>query len=272
MVVFTNVKKRDLHKLEDYLLSEGKTIYEELRLKKGKVTLILYTSGKLLLQGNQKEIEKVAKELQKLAIGKKQEGPDFVEESGWIIGSDESLKGDTFGGITVAAVKADANIRKKLKEIGVADSKTLDDEEIVKLAEKIRKVAACEVKSLYPQEYNSSPLALTHLLNKLHQECGDFLRPGKHIVDKFPGCQVGEVQEEKAESKYLEVAAASILARDAALKQLSSLSAQASFRIPKGSTHVQLGLVELQHRKLDFSQFVKLDFWNVKEFLKEKPL
>jgi ribonuclease HIII len=89
------------------------------------------------------------------------------------------------------------------------------------------------------------------------------------VVDKFPGCQVGEVQEEKAESKYLEVAAASILARDAALRQLNALSAQAGFHLPKGSTHVQLALVELKHRKLNFTQFVKINFWNVKDFLKE---
>jgi len=270
MVVFVSVKKEKLAKLKDYSEEEPKTIYEELRLKKGKVILILYTSGKLLLQGNRAEAEKVALELEALKVGKKEKQEDFLEEKGWVIGSDESLKGDTFGGITVAAVKADENIRKKLLEMGVADSKTLSDEEILHLADKIRKVAPCEVKSIYPQEYNESPLTITHWLNKLHHECAEYLQPGKHIVDKFPGCQVGEVHEEKAESKYLEVAAASILARDAALRQLNALSMQAGFHLPKGSTHVQLALVELKHRKLNFTQFVKMDFYNVKDFLKEK--
>ncbi len=270
MVVFTNVKKEDLEKLKGYLADEPKTIYEEARLKKGKVTLILYNSGKLLLQGNQEEAAKMVKELEKLKIGKKEEALEFLEESGWVIGSDESLKGDTFGGVTVAAVKADAKIRTKLKEMGVADSKTLSDEEVLRLADKIRKTAPCEVKSMFPEDYNASPLTITHTLNKMHQECAEYLKPGKHIVDKFPGCQVGEIQEEKAESKYLEVAAASILARDAALKQLNALSAQAGFHLPKGSTHVQLALMELKHRKLEFTKFVKMDFWNVKEFLKEE--
>jgi ribonuclease HIII len=106
----------------------------------------------------------------------------------------------------------------------------------------------------------------------LHEECASYLQPGKHVVDKYPGCSAGDLQEEKAESKYVEVAAASVLARDAALKQISSLSAMAGFRIPLGSTHVQLALIELRHRGLSFSKFVKLDFNNVKEMLKNEPL
>ena len=87
------------------------------------------------------------------------------------------------------------------------------------------------------------------------------------MVDKYPGCAVGDVAEEKAESKYVEVAAASVLARAAALKQLDYLSLQAGFTLPKGSTHVKLALHELQERKLEFRKFVKVHFANVKEFL-----
>ena len=77
------------------------------------------------------------------------------------------------------------------------------------------------------------------------------------------------MQVEKAESKYVEVAAASILARAAALQQLDYLSAQAGFRLPKGSTHVKLALFELKERGLDFRKFTKVDFANVKSFLQE---
>lgn len=272
MVVFTNVTKEKMRKikkyLQDYSEEEPKTIYEEVRLKKGKITLVLYNSGKLLLQGTSQDIEKLADELQKLKIGRREKPENFAEESGWIIGSDECLKGDTFGGIIVAAVKADSKIRKQLLELGVADSKKLSDHEVVRLAEHIKKIAPCEIKTLSPEEYNQHPGKMTLLLNHLHHQCGTFLKPGKHIVDKYPGCTVGEVQEEQAESKYVEVAAASILARDAALKQLNALSSQAGFRLPKGSSHVQIGLIELKQRKLDFSKFVKMDFWNVKEFIK----
>ncbi|MEK6853587.1 MAG: hypothetical protein AABX64_02795 [Nanoarchaeota archaeon] len=266
MTVFTDVTKESLQKLKGFSPEKIKTIYEELRLKKDGATLILYTSGKLLLQGRQDAVEKIARELEKKSVGDRTKPESFRKESGWIIGTDESLKGDTFGGLVVAGVKADNQLREKLIEIGVADSKTLADTEILVMAEKIKRTAPCEVRSVLAEEYNRVK-DVTALLNRLHQECAAYLLPGKHVVDKYPGCTVGEIQEEKAESKYAEVAAASILARAGALQQLDYLSAMAGFRIPKGSTHVKLALFELKERGLDFTKFVKTDFKNVKEFL-----
>jgi len=269
MTVFTNVKKEDLDKLKGWNKEAPKTIHELLRMKKNNLNLVLYTSGKLLLQGNKAEMETTVKEIEKLNLGNKEVGTRFVHESGWVIGSDEALKGDTFGGITVAAVKADEESRKKLVELGVKDSKKLSDHEIIHLAEKIRFLVPCEVKSILPEEYNAHAKRITSWLNTLHEQCASFLKPGLHVVDRYPGCNAGDLQEEKAESKYVEVAAASILARDAGLKQISTLSMMAGFRVPLGSTHVQLALEELRKRKHDFSKFVKMDFNNVKEFLKE---
>ena len=272
MVVFENVQKEDIKKLSSkgFCSLEPKTVYEEFRCSHEGVTLILYTSGKLVLQGQQEQVEKVAEKLRKLNLGSEIKPIIFRKETGWIIGSDEALKGDTFGGLVVAAVKADDAIREKLRELGVADSKNLSDVIILPLAEKIKQIAPCEVKSLLPEEYNRECTKegdITKLLNILHTECARFLFPGKHMVDKYPGCAVGDVAEEKAESKYVEVAAASVLARAAALKQLDYLSLQAGFTLPKGSTHVKLALHELQERKLEFRKFVKVHFANVKEFL-----
>ncbi|MEK6845462.1 MAG: hypothetical protein AABY26_01780 [Nanoarchaeota archaeon] len=269
MPVFTHVKKEELGKLKGYQKEPPKTSYEELRLKKSNVTLVLYTSGKLLLQGKPEDVAKIKIELENAGISKKETAQNFLSESGDIIGSDESLKGDTFGGIVVAAVKADEKLREKLVELGVADSKTLNDKEIIRMAEQIRKLVPNIVKSLSPEEYNRYEGNVTKLLNQLHKECADELKPGKHIVDKYPGCSVGDVREEKAESKYVEVAAASILARDAALKQIQSLSKRAGFAIPLGSTHVKSALLELKKRKLAPQEFVKMNFKNVKEILNE---
>lgn len=187
------------------------------------------------------------------------------EETGIIIGSDESLKGDTFGGVVVAAVKADDEMREKLMQFGVTDSKKITDRKVLSIAEKIKKTAECEVRNIFPEEYNKKKI--TDWLNKLHKECYNYLKPGKHVVDKYPGCNVGEIVVTKAESKYVEVAAASILARAAALKQIDSLSELAGFRLPKGSTHVKHALQELKAKGLDFKKFVKTDFKNVKGFL-----
>ncbi len=271
MTVFDHVQKEDLQKLKGCIQQEPTSLYEQLRLTKLGVTLILYTSGKLLLQGSPQHIKSLLPELEKHHIGQKQSSQHFTQETGIIIGSDESLKGDTFGGIVVAAVKADNDTRKKLKELGVADSKTLSDTEILPLAEKIKHLVPCEIISLLPEEYNNYLIHhnITHLLNKLHDDCARYLKPGKHIVDKYPGCQAGNNCEEKAESKYVEVAAASILARAAALHQLNYLSSLAGFTLPKGSTHVLPAVEELKKRNHSFAQFIKVDFKNVKEFLKK---
>ncbi|MFC1801606.1 hypothetical protein ACFLZB_04025 [Nanoarchaeota archaeon] len=193
----------------------------------------------------------------------------FIEEKGEIIGSDESLKGDTFGGIVVAGVKADDQIREKLIKLGVKDSKHLTDKKIPLLAKKIKKLTSCEVRNILPEQYNDFKEGQTALLNKLHQECYNYLKPGKHIVDKYPGCIVGDIIKIKADQNYVEVAAASILARAYALEQIETLSRRAGFKVPKGSTHVKLGLERLKRKDLNPKEFVKLNFKNVKNFFKQ---
>ncbi|MEK6900772.1 MAG: hypothetical protein AABX37_00340 [Nanoarchaeota archaeon] len=270
MTVFIDIKKEALRKLEKegFKREAGKTIYEEARFTKERVILVLYTSGKLLVQGVEEDVKNISDHLERWGIGERGQEEHFRKETGWIIGSDESLKGDTFGGIVVAAVKADETIRQKLIELGVADSKTLEDKEIIPMAEKIKQIAPCEIRSILPEEYNRREGNVTILLDKLHGECAQYLQPGKHVVDKYPGCVVGDVIEEKAESKYVEVAAASVIARAAALGQMDFLSAEAGFAVPKGSTHVLWALQELKEKRLEFRKFVKIDFRNVKEFLK----
>ena len=267
MTVFSNVTKEQAA----FLLKQGfsmvapKTIYEDLRLVKGGVSLILFTSGKLMVQG--KDAENIVELLRKKHIGEEQEKEVFRKESGWMIGTDESLKGDTFGGIVVAGVKANDLGREKLKELGVADSKKLADTELIPMAIAIKKIAVCEIKSIMPEEYNARSKHLTLLLDTLHHGVAQDLGGGKHVVDKYPGCTVGDIAVTKAESKYLEVAAASILARAAALEQLDYLSKQAGFNLPKGSTHVKDAMQEAKNRGLDFRKFAKLHFKNVAEFL-----
>lgn len=190
----------------------------------------------------------------------------FIEEKETVIGSDESLKGDTFGGIVVAAVKADKTIRQKLIQLGVRDSKKLTDNTCLKLARQIEKLTGCCIYNIFPEEYNGFKGTQTALLNKLHKDCYNYLKPGLHVVDKYPGCAVGDIIKIKADAQYVEVAAASILARAHALKQLKKLSQKAKFAIPKGSTHVQHALENIKKNKLDPKYFVKLKFSNVKKF------
>ncbi len=187
------------------------------------------------------------------------------------IGSDESLKGDSFGGIVVAGVLATEAQRKELSRIGVMDSKKLSTQKITYLANCIMQIVPYAVQSIMPQEYNNTSLTL--LLNTLHKQVATELAQNVspkpvHIVDLYPGCRVGDIMETKAESKYVEVAAASILARNAALQQMDELSHKAGFTLPLGSTHVTDALIELKKRKLNPAHFVKLHFKNVQAILK----
>ena len=269
MTIFQDVTEEDIALLlkKGYTAITMKTQYEKYRLSKKRAILILYNSGKLLIQGKDDDVDAIKEELHDLGIGQETKEEYFRREEGIFIGSDESLKGDTFGGIVVAAVKADNQTREKLLELGVVDSKKLSDEEVIYLAEKIKKLVSFEIINLFPEDYNKRDGNVTVLLNRLHQECFNYLAPGIHVVDKYPGCNVGEIIETKAESKYVEVAAASILARAAALEQLDTLSQEAGFKLPKGSTHVKEALKELQRRGLQFDKFVKLNFSNVMSFL-----
>ncbi len=272
MVTFKGVEAERLLsilKKEKFQLQENKTIHENIRYKKvgkNKLIAILYNSGTLLLQGEKEAVEKFSQKLRGTGIGKEQKTIKFRKELGWVIGSDETLKGDTFGGLVVAAVKADEKIRKELLAIGVADSKVLKDKEIPALANKIRKIAGCHVISVGPEEYNQEK-GVTPLLNRLHKQTAKYLSGGTHVVDKYPGCKVGDIIETKAEHKFVEVAAASILARAAGLEQISFLSKKAGFPIPLGSTHVAWAFDELKRKKLSFREYVKLHFRNVQEFL-----
>ncbi|HLP79446.1 MAG TPA: hypothetical protein VK158_02330 [Acidobacteriota bacterium] len=205
----------------------------------------------------------------------------------YYIGSDECLKGDTFGGIIVAAVLVDEELRAKLRAIGVDDSKKIADKKIPVLAKMIRDLCKYTfVRELLPEEYNE--FTQTQLLNQLHAECArtlkarhlageekeldsddeDKLASYTHIVDQYPGCKVGDIAKPHAEAEFVEVAAASILAREAGLKQFDMLSKLAGFTLPMGSTHVAEALTRLKYSKKDPRKFVKLHFRNVQEAFK----
>lgn len=194
------------------------------------------------------------------------------------LGSDESLKGDTFGGLVVAGVLVDEKQRDTLRLHGIRDSKTLVPRQIYHLAKHIRSlVRDWEVVSVLPELYNSYDSK--GLLNRYHYQVAQHIisRLGKdrshlrvvHVVDKFPGAQVGDIIETKAESRYPEVAAASILAREAAYGQFDELERRLGWRPPLGSTHVSDALDRLLKEKHPIDRFVKTHFKNVQAAMKK---
>jgi ribonuclease HIII len=188
------------------------------------------------------------------------------------IGSDECLKGDTFGGIIVAAVATNSHTEQILKQMGVQDSKKIRDDKIPLLANQIQAICPYVIKELFPFEYNQKKQNVTGLLNELHALAALEVREKLvadecvHIVDAYPGCAVGDVRLVKAESAYTCVAAASIVARNAALMQLQALSQSLGKTIPKGSTHVQ-DMLRYVCREKDPAYYVKLHFSNVRKMI-----
>ncbi len=262
---YTQFDEKMLEKLKQLGFKEEKPgKFETLRLK-GKCVVILYKSGKLLLQGNEEQLKSLKKILKPRNTGQL----ELVDET--LVGTDEALKGDTFGGVVVAGVRANKRTRKKLLHLGVKDSKALNKAKIELMARKIMEGFPYRYIELNPAEYNRKvkAMGLTRLLNKLHKECYKKLKTkkSKHIVDKYPGCNIADVALEKGESKCVEIAAASIIARFIALRQINELSKAAGFRIPLGSTHVAAAIRKLKQKNLPLEMFLKLHFANVQKDL-----
>ncbi|MCE2413103.1 ribonuclease HIII [Candidatus Poribacteria bacterium] len=201
------------------------------------------------------------------------------------LGTDEAGKGDYFGPLVVAAVYVDADCRETLRDLGIADGKTLSNRRIRDLAESMhhryekRIVVVKRMPNAYNPLYNDFHKRgqnLNHLLASLHAEAIHTLatRVGaKHaLVDRFskddlitqqlrqrmkgkPRLQQGPsvpfqggisrgihlgieiIQVPKAE-RDIAVAAASIIARDAFLKAMETLSEKYEICLPRGSYQV----------------------------------
>ncbi|MDD4320036.1 MAG: ribonuclease HIII [Acidaminococcaceae bacterium] len=174
------------------------------------------------------------------------------------VGSDESGKGDFFGPLVVASVMVDKAIAIQLMEIGVKDSKMLNDTKICELAAIIERLAPIHVVlALKPEMYNLryqqlkfQKQNLNHLLANGHtavlaNALGQNSRCKFALVDRFTVKNdiatklqeqyplVKVVQQPKAEAD-IAVAAASILARAKFVQIMDDLSLSAGIELPKG--------------------------------------
>jgi ribonuclease HIII len=202
-------------------------------LKGDGISLVCYLSGKLVVQG--KDCVPFA---QRHLGGLSAAGPKSAEPpvpfDGPTIGSDEAGKGDYFGPLVVAAVYGEPADAEELRQMGVADSKTLRDERMFPMAERIEHRLDCEVRMLMPPDYNRAwhgDPNVNHLLADLHAEALAALLE-RHpeatvVVDRFadedvlasrlrrrlePDAPLRLVQVPKAEAHPI-VGAASVVAR-----------------------------------------------------------
>ncbi len=247
--------------LRKYLEGQGflmkKTPYAFFSASKDKLTVTLYKSGKLLVQGKgctdfiQFYLEPVL--LKKIDFGY-EDLYNELHSTEPRIGVDESGKGDYFGPLVVAGVYLDKNTEKKLKKIGIKDSKLINDKKIVVFREKIISMCPYSVVVIGPERYNGLYDKIGNL-NKLlawgHARVIENLLGkvdcDKVIVDKFGnnkfvldalmkrGRNIPVVQKVRAEED-LAVAAASVLARGEFIARLAQISKEFGVTIPKGAS------------------------------------
>ena len=242
-------------KAQDFELSKPQ--YTVFSARKKGLTCTLYTSGKLVVQGkNMPEFMEFY--LEPEILGKFSFTYKELEEKKEIdttprIGIDEAGKGDLFGPLCIAGVYAGGETIEKLKKLGVKDSKTISDPNIILIGNKIRAVCDYNVLILKPEKYNElyeKFKNLNHLLGWGHATAIDnlFKKTGcrKAIIDQFAAdhvviqalkkkdIDIDLTQRTKGEEDLV-VAAASILARQAFLEGLSDLSREFGIKLPKGA-------------------------------------
>ena len=230
-------------------LAPSKNPYIRYFLKLPQATVSIYTSGKVLLQGE--GAEKYASFF----------GYQFVEEiSGQnfpLIGTDEVGNGSYFGGLAVVASFVTPDQHAFLRKLGVGDSKTLTDLKIRQIAPILKEKIQHQALLLSPSKYNevigdrynavSVKVALHNQAIYLLLQKG--VQPEKIVIDAFTSAKNYDKYlaqeanrfsnpislEEKAEGKYLAVAVSSIIARDLFLENLENLGRELGYQLPSGA-------------------------------------
>jgi ribonuclease HII len=215
--------------------------------------------------------------------------PEVKQEPINYIGSDEVGNGSYFGGIVTASVlvrnQADVDF---LLELGVRDSKKLSDKKVRAMAPEIKDKLEYAISEAIPAQYNqaiASGLHIKEIMAILHNDAiGKVSAPNPDyvLIDEFASASKykGYLEasnktiaysdrlrfEKKAESKYLAVAAASILARDAFLTQIETMSDFLHMPIKQGVTaKVKEQIAQLMRMEIDLTQYAKVDFKTTEE-------
>ena len=233
----------------EHALTPSKNPYIRYFLKLPQASVSVYTSGKVLLQGEAAESYASFFGYQVAQVVSGQNFP--------LIGTDEVGNGSYFGGLAVVASFVTPDQHDFLRKLGVGDSKTLTDQKIRQLAPLLKEKIQHQALLLSPSKYNevigerynavSVKVALHNQAIFLLLQKG--VEPEKIVIDAFTSSQNYEkylkneakhfpnpvTLEEKAEGKYLAVAVSSIIARDLFLENLENLGRELGYQLPSGA-------------------------------------
>lgn len=233
--------------------------------KVNTTSITSYKSGKVMFQGGDAEQEASRWGTPNATVTKTSSKGDRLPENFAnlsVIGSDETGTGDYFGPITVAAVYVPANKVALVKELGVKDSKMLTDDFMRKIAPDLIAALPYSLLILHNDKYNDVQLkgwsqgkmkaklhnqAIAKVLEKIAPE-----KPDHILIDQFAerGIYYRHLKGSKdiitenvlfatkAEQLHLSVAAASIIARYAFLREMDKLSKEIGETLPKGAGRI----------------------------------
>ncbi|WP_323847932.1 MAG: ribonuclease HIII [Phytoplasma sp.] len=278
-------------KYENYIISNY-TNNICLTIKKQLLKITCYNNGTCLLQGKEvnKEVEYIKKflyldEPSNINIDKSKEINNKKH-----VGSDEVGIGDVFGPIVVCSVLVTEKQIPFLKEIGIRDSKKISDSKIEKLFLMIKDKFDYYVKILTPCEFNIwiQKYNTKHIQALLHnQVILEIIKKIKEntivVLDRFVNSKkyFQYLQNEqkiykrikfetKAESKYVSVALASVIARAVFLKEINKLKDEIGYKLLLGAgskVDEQIYQMYQNNKELVFFQKIaKCNFKNIKKY------
>lgn len=148
-----NLTTREIDKLIEVIRDTGIALspltseHEELKVKGGGISLILYKSGKIVYEDNP-----ATKMVVNQVLAMEQDVTYAYE-----LGSDEAGKGEWYGPLVVVCVSVKSTDIIDLRRIGVKDSKTLSPRGIKIIANELKKNSNVVWKTilLLPAQYNS---------------------------------------------------------------------------------------------------------------------
>jgi ribonuclease HIII len=213
-----------------------KSEYELLRIKDKDINIIVYKSGKVVYIDNHASRRIMG------AVLQKEENYDFI------LGSDETGKGEWYGPLVVVGTALTPEDILELRKMGVRDSKTIKKSSLMKLAPKIMNmgfirqsvVITPETYNQLYREFSKEKKSLNDLLAWAHSaEIKDLLKRiefhnAKVVIDRFDSAKMGyrlenidkanlEVIQKPGGESEIPVAAASIIAKYLFEKEVDKL-------------------------------------------------
>lgn len=249
--------------LQNFQVEQKVKQYAFWELKHKEFSATFYNSGKFVVQGKNISLllEKLVEEFNfinceiKTGSQGKIDSPLLTFELPYI-GTDESGKGDFFGPLVIAGVMVTEENKPIFEALGIKDSKTLKDADMIKMAQQIQKNSVHSVIAISNAKYNELYAKFKNL-NKLL--AWGHARVIENILEKHPcdyalsdkfgdeslilsalmkhGQSIKLEQRVRAESD-IAVAAASVLARATFVQKMKSLENFYGCKIPKGCNNI----------------------------------